>query len=91
MRNGLRYLAALGAVLFALLGIAACGGIPGNAVVSVSGSSTITKDAFAHWMGVAASSGSSPTGGKAIAPDPPTYSACIAHLEKTTPVPEKGQ
>ena len=46
---------ALGAVLFALIGLAACGGIPGDAVVSVDGKS-ITKETFNHWMGVAAAS-----------------------------------
>lgn len=91
MRQGLRYLAALGAVLFALLGLAACGGgVPGDAVVGVSGSSNITKAAFSHWMSVAASSGSSTTGETAVVPEPPSYTACIAHLEKTTPA-EKGK
>ena len=92
MRHGTRYLAALGAVLFAVIGLAACGGgVPGNAVVAINGSSNITKDAFQHWMSVAASSGSSTTGEKAVAPDPPSYTACIAHLQKTQPKPEKGQ
>jgi foldase protein PrsA len=84
-------LTALGAVLFALFGLSACGGIPGNAVVQVKGSSTITKDAFGHWLAVAASSSAATTGGKAIVPDPPTYSACIAHLAAIAPKPEKGQ
>ena len=33
MHRTLRFIPALGAVLFALVGLAACGGIPGNAVV----------------------------------------------------------
>jgi foldase protein PrsA len=86
----MRYFAALGAVLFAVIGIAACGGIPGNSVVAISGSTNITKDTFAHWMGVAASSGAT-TGEKAVIPDPPNYTACTAHLQKTQPKPEKGQ
>jgi foldase protein PrsA len=88
----LRFLTALGAVLFALVGLAACGGgVPGNAVVAVNGSSNITKDAFAHWMTVAATSGAGATGEKPVVPDPPNFTACIAHLQKTTPKPEKGQ
>jgi foldase protein PrsA len=89
--RNLRLLAALGAVLFALFGLAACGGIPGNAVVQVSSSGSITKDAFNHWMAVAASSGAATTGTKAVVPEPPSYSACIAHLAATAPKPEKGQ
>lgn len=88
MSRGIRAFAALGAVLFAVIGLAACGGIPGDAVVQVSGGSTITKATFDHWMGVAAASGSG-TGEKA--PEPPDYTACIAHLQKTEPKPEKGQ
>jgi foldase protein PrsA len=85
-------LAALSAVLFALFGLSACGGgIPSNAVVQVGSSGPITKDAFNHWMTVAASSGAATTGTKPVVPDPPSYSACIAHLAATTPKPAKGQ
>jgi foldase protein PrsA len=85
-----RFIPALGAVLFAFVGLSACGGIPGNAVVSVDGKS-ITKDTFAHWMGVAAAS--SPTGAttKPVIPAPPKYTACIASLAATAPKPAKGQ
>jgi foldase protein PrsA len=72
-----RITAALGAVLFALVAFAACGGIPGDAVVSVDGKS-ITKNTFSHWMSVAAASSSAATGGKPVVPDPPNYTACIA-------------
>ncbi|MCW3027352.1 MAG: peptidylprolyl isomerase [Solirubrobacterales bacterium] len=93
MSRTLRFIPALCAVLFALVGLAACGGIPGNAVVQVGGSN-ITKDAFNHWMGIAATA-SSPTAGaaaaKPVVPEPPTYKACIAHLQATTPAPAKGQ
>jgi foldase protein PrsA len=93
MSRTLRFIPALCAVLFALVGLAACGGIPGNAVVQVGGS-PITKDAFNHWMGIAATA-SSPTAGataaKPVVPEPPTYKACIAHLQATTPAPAKGQ
>jgi foldase protein PrsA len=88
-----RITAALGAVLFALVGIAACGGIPGDAVVSVDGKS-ITKDTFSHWMSVAAASSATTTAAaKPAVPVPPNYTACIssaaaaakAAKSKTTP------
>jgi parvulin-like peptidyl-prolyl isomerase len=88
----IRFVSALGAVFFALVGLAACGGIPGNAVVQVNGT-PITKDTFNHWLGVAAAStaASGTTGSKPAIPDPPDYKACIAHLEATAPKPAKGQ
>jgi foldase protein PrsA len=79
---------ALGAVLFALVGLSACGGIPGNAVVSVDGNA-ITKDTFNHWMSVAAAS-SATTVSKPAIPVPPKYTACIASL-KAASKPAKGQ
>jgi foldase protein PrsA len=86
-----RLTAALGAVLFVIAGLAACGGggVPGNAVVNVEGAQPITKAAFTHWMSVASSS--SATGEKPVVPDPPNYTACIAHLKKTTAATTKGQ
>ena len=68
-----------------------CGGIPGNAVVTVDGK-PITKDTFAHWMGVAAlASGATQGASKPAVPEPPHYTACIAHLQATAPKPAKGQ
>ena len=90
MSKALRFSAALGAVLFAAVAIAACGGIPGNAVVSVNGTA-ITKDTFNHWMSVASASSSAGSTEKPIVPEPPNYSACIAHLAATSPKPAKGQ
>jgi foldase protein PrsA len=75
-----RITAALGAVLFAIVAFAACGGIPGDAVVSVDGKS-ITKDTFNHWMSVAAASSSASAGAKPAVPVPPKYTACIAQAE----------
>jgi foldase protein PrsA len=86
----LRSISALGAVLFALVGIAACGGIPGDAVVQVGGT-PITKTAFEHWMKVASASSASGTTEKPVVPEPPNYSACISHLAATAPKPAKGQ
>jgi foldase protein PrsA len=92
MTRTLRFTAALCAVLFALVALAACGGIPGNAVVQVGGT-PVTKDAFNHWMSVAATA-NSPTQGtptKPVVPQPPDFKACVAHLQATTPAPAKGQ
>jgi foldase protein PrsA len=87
-----RCISALGAVLFAIIGLSACGGIPGNAVVQVGGS-PITKITFAHWMSVAAASSVQATPGapKPVIPDPPKYTACIARLQAVAPKPAKGE
>lgn len=93
MSKHFRFISALGAVFFAVVGLAACGGIPGNAVVQVGGNS-ISKSTFEHWMSVAAASTSATTGAtaaKPVVPDPPNYTACIAHLEATAAKPAKGQ
>jgi foldase protein PrsA len=66
--------------------VAACGGIPGNAVATVDGES-IEKSDFAHWTTVIAKS----SGQTAGAPKPPNYTACIAALRKTQAKPAKGQ
>jgi len=79
-----RPFAALGAVLFALVGLSACGGggIPGNAVVQVD-KTPISKVAFEHWISVAAVSNTAGTLlGKQVAPKPPEYTACVAHLQE---------
>jgi foldase protein PrsA len=85
--NALRLTSALGAVLFAVVGISACGGtstsISGSDVANVGGTG-ITRPTFKHWIGVAAISGQ--TGalaqGKPAAPEPPSYTACITHLQE---------
>lgn len=90
MSKSLRSLSALGAVLFALVGISACGGIPGDAVVQVSGT-PIAKTAFEHWMKVASASSATGSTEKPVIPEPPNYTACVAHLAATTAKPAKGQ
>ncbi len=91
-----RCAAALGAVFFAVGGLAACGsgGIPSDAVVQVNGQ-PITKAALDHWVGVAAAASSATAAGqkaaKPVVPEPPTYTACIAHLKEVEPKPAKGQ
>jgi foldase protein PrsA len=87
----LRITAALGAVLFALVGLSACGGgIPGDAVATVGGNS-ITKTTFNHWMSVASSSSKTSTTAKAVVPEPPNYTTCISNLAATSAKPAKGQ
>lgn len=83
MSKAIRRTSALGAVLFALVGLSACGGgIPGNAVVKVGGT-PITRSAFKHWLAVASASGAAATpGSRPAAPEPPDYTACIAHLKE---------
>jgi foldase protein PrsA len=86
-----RSIAALSAVLFAIVGLAACGGgVPGNSVAQINGT-PITKATYEHWLSIAASSTAGTTGAKPVVPDPPNYTACIAHLEATSPKPAKGQ
>lgn len=91
MRKPIRSIAALGAVFFASIGLAACGGLSGDAVVQVNGNS-ITKATFDHWMKIA-SANTTATGGssKPVVPEPPGYTKCIAHLEEIEPKPAKGQ
>ncbi len=84
MSKPTRSIAALGAVFFAVVGLAACGGgIPGDAVAKV-GSESIAKSTFAHWMAVAAASSATSTASKPVVPEPPAYTACIAHLKETS-------
>ena len=69
------------------LGVAACGGVPGNAVATVDGE-PIEKKSFDHWLAVAAKSGGQPN---AQVPKPPDFKQCIADKRKTLPKPGKGQ
>jgi foldase protein PrsA len=85
---------ALGAVLFVVAGVSACGGIPSDAVVSVGGT-PITKAYFNHWMAVAAAGATAAQAGKSgsapAVPEPPEYTACIAHLEAAAAKASKGK
>ena len=101
MLNLRRTALALGAVSLAAGSLAACGeeSIPGNAVVRV-GDTAIKKDAFNHWLEVAAlstaaqSDPTAATSGKRPAvsiPDPPDFKDCVAGKKKTAPKPAKGQ
>ncbi|MEA2195153.1 MAG: foldase protein PrsA [Solirubrobacteraceae bacterium] len=72
------------------IALAACGdSVPSNAVASVDGE-TISRDQFAHWLGIAAST-SQPQGAPKVAYTPPDYASCVATKRKTAPKPAKGQ
>ncbi len=101
LQNFRRSVLALSAASVAAASLAACGeeSIPGNAVVRV-GDTTIKKDAYDHWLSVAALSQASqldPTAAqtgkkpKVSIPVPPDFKACIAEKAKTAPKPAKGQ
>jgi foldase protein PrsA len=93
LRRPARTIAALGAVFFSAGCLAACGGgIPSDAVVQVNGS-PIAKSTVTHWITVASASSAASTGAasKPVVPDPPAYTACIAHLQAIEPKPAKGQ
>jgi foldase protein PrsA len=71
--------------------LSACGSVPGNSVAQV-GDQEISKDQFEHWVKVVANGSAQQTPGqKAVVPDPPNYTKCIAALRKSTPKPAKGQ
>ena len=89
MHRASRVTTALGAVLFAVVAFAACGGIPGDAVVTVDGK-PIKKATFNHWLSVAGASSAATTGAKPPIPEPPHYTACIA-AAKAAAKPAKGQ
>jgi foldase protein PrsA len=77
-------LLALCAIVLPAAIVAGCGGVPGNAVAEVDGA-PIERQAFDHWMNVAAKS----SGG--TVPKPPDYTQCIAAARKNLPKPQKGQ
>jgi foldase protein PrsA len=86
-----RALPALFALLaLACVGMAGCGGIPGDAVARVNGGS-ITTATFSHWMRIAAASSSAGSPGKAVLPEPPHYTACVANLRAGAQKPAKGE
>src|SRR3954453_17717663 len=78
---------ALGAFFVPAAIFAGCGGVPGDAVATVDGTSISTSD-FDHCHTVAAKSGGQ---SGAAAPKPPGFADCIKQKRKTTPAPAKGQ
>jgi foldase protein PrsA len=94
MTSPRRFSALLGAFFVLPLVLAACGGdsVPGNAVVKI-GSDPIKTSEFDHWLQAAATSAQLQTGvtSKAVIPQPPEFTACIATKKKTAVKPAKGQ
>jgi foldase protein PrsA len=86
MTKAVRIFLALCALAVTAAVAVGCGGLPGNAVAEVDGS-TIDKAEFNHWLNVAAKSGGTNT----TVPDAPTYTKCVAAKRKTTPKPATGQ
>ena len=87
MRRRLPIILTLTALLPASAGLAACGGVPGNAVAEVDGES-VQKSQFDSWMSVAAKAGGQSSGS---VPEPPEYTKCIAEKRKAQPEPAKGE
>ncbi|CAA9470222.1 MAG: hypothetical protein AVDCRST_MAG65-706 [uncultured Solirubrobacteraceae bacterium] len=87
MRRRLPLTLTLIALLPASAGLAACGGVPGNAVAEVDGES-VEKSQFDSWMTVAAKAGGQ---GSGAVPKPPEYTECVAEKRKAQPKPAKGQ
>jgi hypothetical protein len=85
-----RLICALAVTSLSVIGLSACGGIAGDAVVAVNGT-PITKATFDHWMHIAASPSSADTGGKTVVPEPPDYATCIANLAASASKLEKGK
>jgi foldase protein PrsA len=88
MTKAVRYFLVLAALVAPAALVAACGGVPGNAVAEVDGN-PIEKATYDHWLQVAARS--SGQGAKATVPQPPDFTECVAQKRKTTPKPAKGQ
>jgi foldase protein PrsA len=82
-----RLIPALCALLALSVLVAACGGVPGNAVATVDGNA-IDKAQFDHWLNVAAKSSGQPN---AVVPDPPDFTKCVAQKRKAAAKPAKGQ
>ena len=80
-------ISALGAFFVIAIGIAGCGSaVPGDSVAVVAGN-PISRQAFNHWMYVAAKSQAAQSPGQpVIVPnDPPQFNACIAQVKKEIP------
>jgi foldase protein PrsA len=87
MTKVVRLVLALCALIALVAIVAGCGGVPGNAVATVDGTS-IDKDDFNHWMNVAAKTSGQPN---ASVPDSPDFKQCIEQKRKTMPKPKKGE
>jgi foldase protein PrsA len=86
MTKAVRIFMALCALAVTAAVAVGCGGVPGNAVAEVDGS-TIDKAEFSHWLNVASKS----SGTNSTVPDAPNFTKCVAAKRKSTPKPAKGQ
>jgi foldase protein PrsA len=87
MTKAVRILLSLCVLALTATVAAGCGGgLPGDAVASIDGTS-IKKADFSHWLTVASKSGGTGT----TVPDAPNFTACVAAKRKTTPKPATGQ
>lgn len=83
-----RHIPVLGAIVVAVVGLAACGGgSSGEIVAQIAGAGSITEATLNHWVPVEAAVlyqevplGPVPKG---VLPDPPNYTACIAYLKSS--------
>lgn len=87
MRRPLSLILTLLAVLCLPVVLAACGGVPGNAVAEVDGES-IEKSDFDAWTAIAARGGGQTD---AALPQPPEYTECIAQKREDQPEPAEGE
>jgi foldase protein PrsA len=87
MKKRILVLLALCAFFVPAAVLAACGGVPGNAVAEVDGDA-IEKSTFDHWVSVASKAGGQ---ANAAAPKPPEFVLCVTQKRKATPKPAKGQ
>lgn len=89
--NSLRLIASVSLAGICAVAASGCGGddVPSDAVARV-GDTVITKQQFDHWYASAAK-GQAQQGGPAVAPDPPSYTKCVAALKEAQPKPAKGQ
>ena len=90
MKTISRALALLGAAILLMLGLAACGGLSGNSVVSIGGDE-IKKDQFDHLLPIAAKQSGQVPGADTTVPDPPDFKKCIAAAKKAAGKTPKGQ
>ena len=88
--NLLRTLAGVSLAGICAVAATGCGGddVPSDAVARV-GDTVITKQQFDHWYQSAAKS-QAQQGGPAVAPDPPSFTKCVAALKDAQPKPAKG-
>ena len=83
MSKTIRFISALGAVFFALVGLSACGGAAASRATPSRRSTTRRSPTPRSSTGCASprSPRRAPGAKKSVVPEPPNYTACIAHLK----------